>query len=67
MHHVMYLQCWQKLGKQTAFIGKVGDDMFGRQLTEAVSSVGVDTRALLVDKEVRYYTGFCPYLSGRRP
>ena len=40
----------QKLGKQTAFIGKVGDDMFGRQLTEAVSSVGVDTRALLVDK-----------------
>ena len=42
----------QKLGKQTAFIGKVGDDMFGRQLTEAVSSVGVDTRALLVDKEV---------------
>ena len=48
----------QKLGKQTAFIGKVGDDMFGRQLTEAVSSVGVDTRALLVDKEVNTTLAF---------
>lgn len=48
----------QKLGKQTAFIGKVGDDMFGRQLTEAVSSVGVDTRALLVDTEVHTTLAF---------
>ena len=48
----------QKLGKQTAFIGKVGDDMFGRQLKEAVSSVGVDTRALLVDKEVHTTLAF---------
>ena len=48
----------QKLGKQTAFIGKVGDDMFGRQLTEAVSSVGFDTRALLVDKEVHTTLAF---------
>lgn len=48
----------QKLGKKTAFIGKVGDDMFGRQLTEAVSSVGVDTRALLVDKEVHTTLAF---------
>ena len=48
----------QKLGKQTAFIGKVGDDMFGRQLTEAVSSVGIDTRALLVDKEVHTTLAF---------
>ena len=48
----------QKLGKQTAFIGKVGNDMFGRQLTEAVSSVGVDTRALLVDKEVHTTLAF---------
>ena len=48
----------QKLGKQTAFIGKVGDDMFGRQLTEAVSSVGVDTRALLVDQEVHTTLAF---------
>ncbi len=25
----------QKLGKRTAFIGKVGNDMFGRQLRQA--------------------------------
>lgn len=48
----------QKLGKQTAFIGKVGNDMFGRQLTEAVSSVGVDTRALKMDDEVHTTLAF---------
>lgn len=48
----------QKLGKQTAFIGKVGNDMFGRQLTEAVSSVGVDTRALKMDNEVHTTLAF---------
>lgn len=54
----MFLPCFRSSGKQTAFIGKVGDDMFGRQLTEAVSSVGVDTRALLVDKEVHTTLAF---------
>ena len=44
----------QKLGKKTAFIGKVGDDMFGRQLKEAVEEQGIDTRNLLMDK--RYHT-----------
>lgn len=48
----------QKLGKQTAFIGKVGNDMFGRQLTEAVTSVGVDTRALKVDDTVHTTLAF---------
>lgn len=48
----------QKLGKQTAFIGKVGNDMFGRQLTEAVTSVGVDTRALKVDNIVHTTLAF---------
>ena len=28
-----------KLGKKTAFIGKVGDDMFGRQLSNAIKKV----------------------------
>lgn len=48
----------QKLGKKTAFIGKVGNDMFGRQLTDAVSSVGVDTRALKMDEEVHTTLAF---------
>ena len=33
-----------KLGKKAAFIGKVGKDMFGAQLRQAVEEVGIDTR-----------------------
>lgn len=44
----------QRLGKKTAFIGKVGDDMFGKQLKDAVTEVGIDTRNLILDK--RYHT-----------
>ena len=48
----------QKLGKQAAFIGKVGDDMFGRQLTEAVTEAGIDIRNLVVDPEVHTTLAF---------
>ena len=48
----------QRLGKQTAFIGKVGDDMFGRQLKEAVQEVGIDTRNLIMDEEVHTTLAF---------
>lgn len=41
----------QKLGKKTAFIGKVGADMFGNQLKKAVEEVGIDTRNLIMDKK----------------
>lgn len=41
----------QKLGKKTAFIGKVGSDMFGNQLKKAVEEVGIDTRNLIMDKK----------------
>lgn len=41
----------QKLGKKTAFIGKVGSDMFGNQLKTAVEEVGIDTRNLIMDKK----------------
>ena len=33
----------EKLGKKTAYIGKVGQDMFGTQLKEAVEEVAVST------------------------
>lgn len=39
----------EKLGKKTAYIGKVGQDMFGKQLKEAVEEVGIDTRNLIMD------------------
>ena len=48
----------QKLGKHTAFIGKVGNDMFGRQLTEAVASAGIDIHALRYDKDVHTTLAF---------
>ena len=48
----------KRLGKNVAFIGKVGDDMFGKQLTEAVHEVGIDTRNLVVDKEVHTTLAF---------
>ena len=54
-----------RLGKKTAFIGKVGQDMFGTQLKNAVEEVGIDTRALFMDEEV-HTTCFRTYLSGRR-
>lgn len=41
----------EKLGKKTAFIGKVGADMFGDQLIKAVEEVGIDTRNLIMDKK----------------
>lgn len=46
------------LGKKTAFIGKVGDDMFGRQLSEALQEVGIDIRNLVVDKEAHTTLAF---------
>ena len=42
----------QKLGKKTAFIGKVGSDMFGSQLTETVKAAGIDVTGLVSDKGV---------------
>ena len=47
-----------KLGKKTAFIGKVGDDIFGRLLKDAIEEVGIDSRNLVFDKEVRTTLAF---------
>lgn len=41
----------ERLGKKTAFIGKVGKDMFGSQLKSAVEEVGIDTRNLIMDDQ----------------
>ena len=42
----------QKLGKKTAFIGKVGNDFLGKHLKKVVEEVGIDTRNLKLDDEV---------------
>ena len=41
-----------KLGKRTAFIGKVGRDVYGRQLRETLETAGIDTSGLLTDPAV---------------
>ena len=47
-----------QLGHKTAFIGKVGDDIFGHRLKKVLEEVGIDTRNLLMDKEVRTTLAF---------
>ena len=40
-----------KLGKKTAFIGKVGDDYLGHHLQQVVEKLGINTENLLFDKD----------------
>ena len=47
-----------KLGHKTAFIGKVGDDFFGKQLKEAIEEVGIDSTGLCMDKEIHTTLAF---------
>lgn len=42
----------RKLGKKTAFIGKVGKDQFGKQLRNTIEEAGIDSRYLLEDSEI---------------
>lgn len=41
-----------KLGHKTAFIGKVGNDFFGKQLKAAIAEVGIDAAYLRMDDQV---------------
>ena len=47
-----------KLGKKTAFIGKVGNDFLGNHLKTVVENVGIDTRNLLMDDQVHTTLAF---------
>lgn len=42
----------QRLGKKTAFIGKVGNDQFGKLLKNTLEEVGIDNSNLLFDDEI---------------
>lgn len=48
----------QKLGKKTAFIGKVGNDIFGKMLCEKVEATGIDISALKMDDAVNTTLAF---------
>ena len=47
-----------KLGKKTAFIGKVGSDIFGNRLKATLDEVGIDTSNLVMDEEIRTTLAF---------
>ena len=47
-----------RLGKRTGFIGKVGNDIFGSQLENALQEAGIDTRGLKRDEEVHTTLAF---------
>lgn len=47
-----------RLGHRTAFIGKVGADMFGRRLRQVVTDAGIDTSGLVEDKDVNTTLAF---------
>jgi len=42
-----------RLGASSAFIGKVGDEAFGRHLAELLASEGVETRGMRFDRQAR--------------
>lgn len=54
----------QKLGKKTAFIGKVGNDIFGKQLTEVVRSTGIDIANLVTESKAPTTLAFVHTLAG---
>lgn len=41
-----------RFGHKTAFIGKVGNDFFGKQLEDAITEVGIDASELKKDDEI---------------
>ena len=46
------LSMLNNLGKKTSFIGKVGNDQFGKTLKKALEELGIGTENLLMDNEV---------------
>ena len=52
------LSMLRRLGRRTAFIGKVGQDLWGEMLKKVVEEAGIDTRNLLMDPEVRTTLAF---------
>ena len=47
-----------KAGRKTAFIGKVGQDLFGNKLKATLDEVGIDTSNLVIDEDARTTLAF---------
>lgn len=60
--NVLAMLC--KQGYKTAFIGKIGDDIFGRQLRKTVEDIGINTEGLITDNSVNTTLAFVHTLEG---
>lgn len=47
-----------KLGRKTAFIGKVGKDQFGRLLKGTIEELGIEAKGLIMDDEINTTLAF---------
>ena len=47
-----------KLGKKTAFIGKVGNDQFGKLLQDTIEDAGIESKGLVLDSKVNTTLAF---------
>ena len=47
-----------KMGKKTAFLGKVGEDQFGTLLRDTITEAGIDASHLMMDKDVNTTLAF---------
>lgn len=54
--NVLAMLC--KLDRRTSFIGKVGNDNFGRMLKETIEGVGIDSGNLILDDQVHTTLAF---------
>jgi len=52
------LSILSKLGRKTAYTGKVGDDQFGKSLVETITEIGIDSSRVIYDKEVNTTLAF---------
>lgn len=52
------LSMLNKMNKKTAFIGKVGQDAFGKLLKDTIDEVGIDSTGLVFDKYVNTTLAF---------
>jgi len=52
------LSILSRLGRKTAYTGKVGDDQFGKSLVETITEIGIDSSRVLFDKEVNTTLAF---------
>lgn len=61
-----FLAALNQYGASTAFLGKVGDDTFGRLLIGTLKEAGIETRGIVVDPTVFTTLAFVTFKDGDR-